>query len=943
MSAGNANSASPASLSLRRRWFFARPLSRIQAGEARPVANAALTLFLVMMAHALVETSRDALFLTHLPATHLPWVYLMLAVLALLSSHAAGRGGEPESIWRGLVINQCIAGVGTLAFLVLLRAPRQWMFYGLYIWGGLASTLILIRFWMLFDDRLNANQAKRLFPLIAVGPVAGALAGFGLAGLVARRYGPHALLAVSSGLFFAAAGASLGLRHAFVAGTAPDVGPPASPTRPRRRVQRRGGDHALRTGFSVLFRDPYVSRVTMVMLAASVAATLSDYAFKTVVEREVPASHLSSVLANSYFVFNLLSVGALLVVAPIIRVLGVPTALALQPALLAAGGIVWAVVGGLPAVLYLRGVDGALRWSLHKTATELLYVPMSARLRSAVKAASDVLAHRGGQALASVAILGFVLLGLPDWAVGAAVVVCAAAWIAAATSLRGPYLDLFRQTLSAEFVETRLEFPELDIASLETLVAALSSTNDHQVMAAIDLLHDTGRGRLLPALILYHPSAPVVVRALEHLDRSGRDDHLPIAARLLAYASPAVQAAVIRSQAAARPQRDVLERMQRAPSAPVAATAIVALAAHDWLDSRTAAEELERLMAAENEVALYVAMALRAHPWPPLLSLLMPLAAAEDVRTRREAIGALGALHDPRALPALIAALGDREIREDARTALLAAGDPCFAALESALADLRLPPAVRVHLPRTISRLGHQRAADLLLRQLLAEPRGMVRFKILRGLGRMVATHPDLTLDDAVLDRVISQSLTHLLEHAHWSILLAQGAAEEPARRTVGHELLAELIHDKQVLALERLFRKLGLRYRDEDVAQIYRGLLSEDADLRSSSRELLEMLLPPPLRAVVVALTDDQPEGARLAAGARFYTPPPLSYDELITLLTTQPSQSVADLASNHAAELGLPGGREWSRVGSAHGLPLRHHPESAPRLQSSAWRATA
>ena len=69
--------------------------------------------------------------------------------------------------------------------------------------------------------------------------------------------------------------------------------------------------------------------------------------------------------------------------------------------------------------------------------------------------------------------------------------------------------------------------------------------------------------------------------------------------------------------------------------------------------------------------------------------------------------------------------------------------------LAEALADETLPHELRRHLPRTISRFPAAEAAPALLGRLLDEPDGMVRYKILRGLGRLAAENPDVRLDPA--------------------------------------------------------------------------------------------------------------------------------------------------------------------------------------------------
>ena len=73
----------------------------------------------------------------------------------------------------------------------------------------------------------------------------------------------------------------------------------------------------------------------------------------------------------------------------------------LLPLLLGLGALGVALGGGLAAALLMKGADGTLRYSVHRTGTELLYVPLPDGLRSRAKPFLDVVGQRGGQALAS--------------------------------------------------------------------------------------------------------------------------------------------------------------------------------------------------------------------------------------------------------------------------------------------------------------------------------------------------------------------------------------------------------------------------------------------------------------------------------------------------------------------------------------------------------------
>lgn len=878
-----------------------RFLAHLPARDRREALWASLALFLVLVAHGILETARDTLFLAHLPSNRLPWVYLSLAGLALLVTRLL-------ALWRGratlatLLVIQVTAGIGTLAFVGLTSLPRDVALYALYIWGGLASTLILFHFWLFLTDRFTPSQAKQIFPAIAVGPIAGSLVGYGAAGLLSQIMAPRAWLAVSGAVFLlsAAGSAALGRSHAAAA----DESAPgdAAGTPPVEEA-------AFRDSLWLAFHHPYVRRVTLLLLLASITVTIADFVFKSVVARAVPAAHLGAFLAISYFGFDLASLVLLLVaVVPFVRRFGVTRALAVQPLLMLAGGTALTMSGGLAAVLCLRGTDGALRWSLHKTASELLYVPMPPRLRAAVKAISDIVAHRGGQAIGSLLILSWLAATRSEQLMGPVVVACAAIWVYLAASLRQPYLDLFRETLGRGAIETRLEFPDLDMASLETLIAALSSTDDDRVVAAMELLERTERAHLVPPLILYHPSAAIVVRALDLFTRAARADVAPLVQRLLSHADSAVRAAAMRAVALLDPGVDQLERAAATDCPAVAVTALVALAAAGKLEGNAAREQIEsRLRDAPADVAYFAARALRDHPVQALAPLLTRLVRDGDTETGREALRAMGELRSAEHLPEIVALLARRELRDEARTALLAFGEPALDHLARALDDPSLPRPVRLHLPRTISRFPGPHAASLLVRHLAHETSGTVRFKILRGLGRMAAEDPTLRLDDDIVDAVIERQLTAIFQSIHWRLLLDQGRHERSERATIGHTLLVDLLHEREALGSERLFRALGLRYRKENLGQIHAGLQSPDAAMRSSSRELLNVLLPRGLREAVVGITEELPDAERLAAGDAYYTPEALGYDALLGVLVEQNSPTLASIAAYHAAELGL------------------------------------
>ena len=80
-------------------------------------------------------------------------------------------------------------------------------------------------------------------------------------------------------------------------------------------------------------------------------------------------------------------------------------------------------------------------------------------MRSHCKSLIDAVGQRGGQALASLAILGAMFVGARPIHLAAAVAVVGIAWIVAVLGIKKLYLELFRSHLRYGAIETRIDDP----------------------------------------------------------------------------------------------------------------------------------------------------------------------------------------------------------------------------------------------------------------------------------------------------------------------------------------------------------------------------------------------------------------------------------------------------------------------------------------------------
>jgi AAA family ATP:ADP antiporter len=868
-------------------------LRDIHPGERRVAAGAFLSLFGIIAGHTILETGRDALFLARLPASQLPWVYLAMALIAVLLSEMPSSGAKRR--FRGRRLSAALVGAAavTFGFWIFGSWKSPWALRALYVWTGLVGNVVILELWLILGEVFTITQAKRIYRVVGAGSVLGAVAGAALARSISLRLDADDLLLAAAAVMLATGlGPALLLRH-------PEgVQRPAPGRIPLSLAEIR----------EQLQKHPYVTRLAGLTLVSTIALTLADYVFKSAVARSIPAAELGSFFATFYMVLNLLAlVSQLFLVRFLLRTLGLHGTTYVLPVMLALAAGAVAFSGRLVAAFLLKGADGVFRQSVHRTTTELLALPIPDGLRARVKPLIDVLGQRAGQALASVFILSELGLHRGDTRLAAATAVLCLVWIVWAVELRPHYIDLFRATLREGTLHSSADLPELDLGSLEVLFAALNSRDDAEVVGALDLLAEEGRVRLIPALILYHPSPAVALKALDLLGQSGRTDFVPVADRLLAHSDPRVRAAALRARSSAAPDEAILRKAMEDESPLVRATALVGLVAGGWAADE-ARQALDQILAGQDSGAWReLAAAIAARPLPAFEAALLEMAGSPHGHVQAAVAEAMGRLKSPRFFPALLPMLSSHEARPMVRSAFMAGGTEAVRFLDEALADRSLPLEIRRHVPRTLSRFHGGEALPVLQRHLVSETNGLVRFHVLRGLGRAAAEHPEIPLERPIIEDALDRTLEACFRLAHWQQVLRRGAEADSRRRTEGHELLAALLHDKQAHALERAFRILGLLLRGEDVQSIYRGLRSSKPRVLAGSRELLENLAQPPARGALVALVDDSPGADPLEGAGPYYDPRALGYEELLAGLLDASAETVRCLAAYHVGELGL------------------------------------
>jgi AAA family ATP:ADP antiporter len=878
--------------------FVAR-LIDLRPGESRFALVSALVLMLTAAGYTALETARDALLVTRLPQREFGVVYIAVAACSLPGAVLLARIARRWDARRVLLTLFLLSAALVLAYCAL--PIRRVVVIAFYVTVSLVSSGLFPQFWVLVGTALTVGQSRRLIGPIAAAGVVGNVVGAAVGAAALPWLPVRGLIAVAAVILVSAGGVTLLLPRPPMRPASPDAGTPTTP---------------LSASMSAIREEPFLIRVAVLVAATTATALVIDYFFKSTVARTVPSAARGVFIARYYAGINIIALVVQLFFGDaIVRGFGVATAMVVTPLLSVVGGAAAFLGAAISApVLVLKAADVTLRTSINRLTTELVYLPVSASGRARAKPFIDGALARIVQGLTAGALLGLASAHvLTPRVFGGIVVSLSLLWLLSAITMRGHYLGQLRRSVVPALLDDRSS-RELDLSSAELIIEQLGSDDPPVVLAAIDTLQRRGRQRLIPALVLLHADERVLTRALEIL-ASGppeRGDWYTLAGRLVEHADERVRIAAARALAShGRLDFDRLASDSSPEVRGYAAFHAAVVGPHE-----NVADDPRVVAALHDDAAMVgvLAAVADADPSPEVSRLLLVLADLQGSRPTgwtHLLARAMVRQGEVEMVPRLLLRLRHWEDRETIRDALLALGEPAFKRVAAALEDAHGTRVVRAHLPQTLGRFGTHAAAEILLDLVEHEPDGLVRYKALRALGRLVADY-NVRVDRG---RIASCMRTNLIGYFRMiGLRVAFGAPSFPSPTTSSpttFRLLTGLLDDKVRQAVERIFRLLKIAHPREDIHRVYLACLGTDKQARANASEFLDALLwrreEKALRALIRILSDDlSPEAQVNRAATHLGLRLPRSHEDAVQLALADDDVKVAALAALYATATG-------------------------------------
>jgi len=846
----------------------------IREGEFKVALWMLFYIFLIIAVLLIIKPAVNALFLSELGVEQLPFAFLIVAVTAVGSSFLYSKVLSKYALNKiieftllGSVV--VLLGLGTLLYLNYLEGGLLYFFY---VWVAIYAVLSTSQFWVLANLVFNVREAKRLFGFIGSGAILGGIFGGYMTSLLAPIIGNENLIFLAAIL----------LVFCF----------PLLRKIWKSRVSKLGKfKEEKRTVFSgerpfqLIKKSRHLTYMAAILAVSVIVAKLVDYLFSDFATASISdPEELTSFFAFWFSTFNLVALGIqLFFTQRIVGIWGVGFSLLLLPIGIIFGCIFFLILPELSAVVVIKAMDGALKQSVHKSASELLALPLPFDLKNRTKSFIDVVVDSIATGIAGCLLLFVVkAFQLPSYHIAILIILLVLVWIFFIGQVRKEYYKTFRQNLEllTKGADKPIKFISEKASVLKGMQSVFKNGREEQVLFMLKKLMEINDKRFESDVrfLLKHTSTKVRTAALKNLYFLNNRTMITGINELLTTNDQDLTVAALEYllKHASHNSSVVYDLYLNHDNAQIAEAALYCLAweARDNPSLKLAYRLRERIhrysstaIESKNRHAS-LRMLLRilgAANLPEFYPIISEHLGDEQPEVKKTAISAAGTTMDARFVSELIIFLGDKNYRTVATMALLNYGPRMIAVLSNTIHEKLVPLESCRLIPSVIKDFGSQVAIQSLFRLLEDEDLG-VRLEAVRALSTIRKEHPELKFSREKVVSVIFDEckLQHLTLSAMHAQIIISYRNRKRSRKEITQEerdargSLLELLERRLDAGLERIFKLLGLRYHQKDVEIAYEGLLSNKQEAQTNAIEFLDNLLTGTLKRALLPIIEE-------------------------------------------------------------------------------------
>ncbi|TVZ16999.1 NTP/NDP exchange transporter [Maribacter sp. MAR_2009_72] len=829
-------------------------------------------IFLVIAVLLIIKPTVNALFLSELGIEQLPFAFLLVAVTAVATSYFYSRAVSKfplKKVIETTLISSIIILIG-LGILLSLNVVSGILLYFFYIWVAIYAVLSASQFWVLANLVFNIREAKRLFGFIGSGAIIGGIFGGYLTSILAPLIGNENLMFVASLLLFFCIPLLRKIWHI--------------------RVKKNGSVKKHKTASNIseaplrlILKSKHLTYIACIVSVSVVVAKLVDYLFSEFASTAfTDADELTAFFAFWFSTFNLLSlVIQLFFTHRIVGIWGVGFSLLLLPLGIFGGSMLFLMLPELSAVVVIKAMDGVLKQSIHKSASELLTLPLPFDLKNRTKSFIDVVVDSLATGIAG-CLLIFVVRGLdlPSIYIGALIIALVCLWLYFIYKVRIEYYKTFRSNLEmlTDSSKKTKKISTTKVSVVSGMRTVFANGTEAQILFMLDKLMEINDKRFAADVeqLLGHQSNKVKLSAIQNLYFLNSKTMTAKVSELLLIDDRELTIATLAYilSFAHKDKSFVFDAYLEHYNERIAMAALYCLARaaknnyslkqrYGLVDRISKA--IDKINDRDDSYKEAVIEILGIANLPLFYNTLGTYLYDDIEHVVRTTIKAIGTATDSFLVQLIIPFLVQKKYRSTVMEAFKLFGPTIIPLLGKQVQERKQPLEVLRFIPAAIQSFHSKESVHQLL-GILTDNDLTVRVEVVRALSAIRASHPYLKFNRyKVVSVIFDECKLHhqTLSAMHTQIIISYRNRTKSKKEITDAERdartsLLELLERRLDTGLERIFKLLGLRYQQKDVAIAYEGLLSQKQEAQQNAIEFLDNLLTGELKRKLLPIIEE-------------------------------------------------------------------------------------
>ena len=485
-----------------------------------------LYIFIIITVLLIVKPTVNALFVSTLGADDLPYGYLLVAFIAVITSYLYSKAIRKFSFIKVTVSSLVFFCVSFIALSIILyfKLINGFTLYFYYIFVSLFAVVATSQFWIFANMVFNAREAKRIFGFIGAGAIAGGIFGGYLTSLISSNFGNEFAIFTAALLILFCIPIirkvfQLRIKYLNIF---------------QRKQIIANQDKLETSSLKLILKSKHLTYIAFITGIGVVVAKLVDFQFSDFANKSITDSdELAAFFGFWFSTFNVIALTVqLFFTNKILNRLGVSSTLLILPLAIGLAGLLFLTFPELWVLIIIKGIDGSFKQSLNKAAVELSVMPIPVHEKNQAKSYIDVAVDSIATGFAGFLLIFLIKnLDLSTSYITVIVLLFVFIWILMIYRLREAYFNSFKRniektlTLSAEN-KTQNKKDN----SLFNIKNIFKEGSESEILSIFDRIKNYKFKSLQKPVILLlsHPSNKVKIAALEYLDYFDDNNILPI-------------------------------------------------------------------------------------------------------------------------------------------------------------------------------------------------------------------------------------------------------------------------------------------------------------------------------------------------------------------------------------------------------------------------------